>query len=341
MLSGESRGTGTAVVVPLARHASSVVEGAGLQGYMNAAPVVVAFSDSRAVRETLSVLLEHDCDLRFMARDGAPAADTMLADLALVAVRQPAGLLRDLTQRWPALPIVAVQTAAGITPPVTLTHCAVASVPLEPHAIRTAVLQRLMGAGSAPLCAAARILADSLRAELTYPFAALRSFAVVDALSGGTDRVFATIAREQSYVLGEAIDHLERFHARSRRVEASPEFLVALCRALERPDAPAERPLLCECSIDFGMRMPAGPLTLAPLVGAFLRAHLRRRTDSPVITIRITAEGALLRYRPRPPVQAMSNSWPLLLAALATRPWGWQLLSSADGAEEVIALRPA
>jgi hypothetical protein len=308
---------------------------------MNAAPVVVAFSDSRPVRETLSVLLEQDCDLRFMARETAPAADTILADLALVAVRQPAGLLHDLTRHWPTLPIVAVQTAAEMAPPITPAYRGIVSVPLEPHAIRAAVLQRLMGAGSAPLRAAVRTLAGSLRAELSYPFAALRSFVAVDTLSGGKDRVFAAIAREQSYVLGEAIDHLERFHVRARRVETSPEFLVALCRALERPDTAAERALLCECVIDTGRRMPAGPLTLAPLVGAFLRAHLRRRTDSPVITIRITAEGALLRYRPRPPVQAMSNSWPLLLAALATRPWGWQLLSSADGAEEVIALRPA
>lgn len=308
---------------------------------MDAAPLVVAFSDSLPVRETLSILLEHDCELRFLGTDNVPPQHSMSADLALVAVRRPAGLLHDLTRHWPTLPIVAVQTAPEMALPITLAYPGVASVPLDPHAIRTAVLQRLTGAGSAPLCAAVRILADSLRAELTYPFAALRSFAVVDALSGGTDRVFAAIAREQSYVLGEAIDHLERFHARSRRVEASPEFLVALCRALERPGAPAERFLLCECSIDFGMKMPAGPLTLAPVIAAFLRAHLRRRTESPVITVRITAEGALLRYRAPPAQQAVSNSWPLLLAALAARPWRWQLFHSLDHAEGVIALRPA
>ncbi|MGD0947235.1 MAG: hypothetical protein ABSA52_07370 [Candidatus Binatia bacterium] len=308
---------------------------------MNAAPVVVAFSDSRPVRETLSVLLEHDCELRFMTHDGAPAADTMLADLALVAVRQPAGLLHDLTRQWPTLPIVAVQTAAEMAPPMTPAYPGIASVPLEPHAIRAAVMQGLVSAGHAPLWAAVWMLADSLQAELSYPLAVLRSFVVADALICGADTVFAAIAREQSYVLGEAIDHLERFRARSRRTETSPEFLVALCRALEQPDAPAELPLLCECSIDFGMRMPAGPLTLAPLIAAFLRAHLRRRADSPLITIGITAEGALLRYRPRPAQQAVSNSWPLLLAALAARPWRWQLSHSLDNAEGVIVLRPA
>jgi hypothetical protein len=307
---------------------------------MDVAPLVVAFSDSLRVRETLSILLEHECDLRFLGTESAPPADSMLADLALVAVRQPAGLLHDLTQHWPTLPIIAVRTATEMAPPVTPAYPGIASVPLEPHAIRTAVLRQLMGAGSAPLRAALRMLAGSLRAELSYPFAALRSFATVDSLSGGADTVFAAIVREQSYVLGEAIDHLERFHTRSRQVETSPEFLVALCGALERRDTPAERALLCECVIDSSGRMPAGPSTLAPLVGAFLRAHLRRRIESPLVTITITAEGAVLRYRPHPPAQAMSSSWPLLLAALAARPWGWQLSSKADGAEEVIALRP-
>jgi len=308
---------------------------------MNAAPVIVAFSDSLAVRETLSVLLEHDCTLRFFSAGIVPPRDSLLADLAVVAVRRPASLLHDLTERWPTLPIVAVQTAADITPAVTPAHPAVASVPLEPHAIRAAVMQGLASAGHAPLRATVRMLAEALRAELNYPFAALRWFVAVEALSGGADEVLAAIAREQSYVLGEAIDHLERFRARSRLVETSREFLVALCRALERPEVPGERGLPCACIVDSRERMPAGPLTLAPLLGAFLRAHLRRRTDSPVITIRITAEGALLRYRPRPPVQAASDSWPLLLAALAARPWGWDLLRSADRGEEALALRPA
>jgi hypothetical protein len=307
---------------------------------MDAAPLVVAFSDSPALRETLSVLLEHDCELRFLGAGVLSPRDSPLADLALVAVHQPANLLRDLTQRCPRLPIVVVVTAQSAQP-VTPVHPAIDCVPLEPHAIRTAVLQRLMGAGSAPLRAAVRMLAGSLRAELGYPFAALRSFAAVQALSDGPDEVFAVIAREQSYVLGEAIDHLERFRACARQVETSPEFLVALCRALEQPDTPAEHALLCECVIDAGARMPAGPLTLAPLVAAFLRAHLRRRTESSAIAIRITAEGVLLRYRRRAPLQAASSSWPLLLAALAARPWGWQLLRSVDHAEEVIALRPA
>jgi hypothetical protein len=308
---------------------------------MDAAPVVVAFSDSRAVRETLSVLLEHDCDLRFAAGDGAPAADTMLADLAVVAVRQPAGLLRDLTQRWPALPIVAVQTAAAVAPPVTRTHRTLASVPLEPHAIRTAVVQGLTGAGYAPVRAAVRMLAEALRAELSYPLAALRWFVAVQAPSCSADRVFAAIAREQSYVVSEAIDHLERFRDRSRRAETSTEFLVALCRALDQPNAAADRAPLCRCVIDSDKRMPAGPLTLAPLLGTFLRAHLRRQADAPVITISVTAKGAVLRYRPRTAVPRASDSWPLVLAALALAPWGWQFSRSAGSGEEAIVMRPA
>jgi hypothetical protein len=308
---------------------------------MDAAPVVLAFCDSRAVRETLSVLLEHDCDLRFVARDGASAGKTMLADLAVVAVRQPAGLLRDLTQRWPALPVVAVQMGGAIAPRVTRAHGAVASVPLEPHAIRTAVVQGLTAAEYAPLGAAVRMLAEALRTELSYPFEALRWFVAAQALRCSADRVFAAIAREQSYVVSEAIDHLERFHARPRRAETSPEFLVALCRALDQPNAAVDGPPLCRCVIDSDERMPTGPLTLAPLLGTFLRAHLRRQADAPVITISVTAEGAVLRYRLRRAVVPAGDSWPLLLAALALAPWGWRFLRTADSVEEAIVMRPA
>ena len=69
-------------------------------------------------------------------------------------------------------------------------------------------MQGLLGAGHGPLRAAVRVLAEALRAELSYPFAALRSFVAVEALRHGADQVFAAIAREQSYVLGEAIDYL-------------------------------------------------------------------------------------------------------------------------------------
>jgi hypothetical protein len=308
---------------------------------MDAAPVIVAFSDSVAVRETLSILLEHDCTLRFFSAGIVPPRDSLMADLAVVAVHRPGSLLRDLIERWPTLPIVAVRTAADIAPVVTPAHLPVTNVPLEPHAIRTAVMHGLLGAGHGPLRAAVRMLAEALRAELSYPFAALRSFVAVEALSHGADQVFAAIAREQSYVLGEAIDYLERFRARSRRVETSPEFLVALCRALERPDVPGERALPCQCVVDSGGRMPAGPLTLAPLLGAFLRAYLRCRADSPVIVIRITAGGALLRYHPRAAVQAVGDPWPLVLASLVARPWGWHLSRSVDCTEETLALRPA
>jgi hypothetical protein len=324
---------------PLAHSTLDIVKGPHRS--MDAAPLVVAFSDSLAVRETLNILLEHDCELRFLGADIVPPRDSQLADLAVVAVRQPAGLLHGLTQHWPTLPIVAVHTATEMAPPITPAHPSMASVPLEPHAIRTAVMQGLMAARYAPLRAAVRMLAESLGAELSYPFAALRSFALANAISRGTDGVFAAIAREQIYLLGDAIDHLERFRARSRRLETSPDFLVVLCRMLERPDTPAERALLCECIIDSGNVMPAGPLALAPVLGSLLLAHLRRRADPPLITIRITPEGALLHYRARPSVQAVSNSWPLLLAALTARPWEWQLLRFTDRVEERIALRPA
>jgi hypothetical protein len=265
--------------------------------------------------------------------------DTICADLAVVAMRRPTDLLHDLTRRWPSLPIIAVAGAA----PRAAAEPGVASVPLDPRAIRTAVLQRLPDERQTSLRASAGLVAETLQAELTYSFTALRSFSAVDArgTAANTIDMFAAIMREQSYVIGEAVEQLERFQKRRRAVETAPQFAAALCRALEQSDClAAERGLLCECTVEGGTLSAAGPVTLAPEIAAFLRFHLRRRSDSPIAKVHATAHGVVLTYTPRPLADPATASWPLVLAALALRPWSWRVLGASNGPEETVVVRP-
>ncbi|MFI5397228.1 MAG: hypothetical protein ACHQ9S_16945 [Candidatus Binatia bacterium] len=306
---------------------------------MDATHHVVAFCDSPALRETLSVLLEHECELRFLAPDDVVVNNTICADLAVVAMHRPTDVLHDLTRRWPSLPIIAVAGAA----PRAATEPGVASVPLDPRAIRTAVLQRLPDERHTFLRASAGLVAETLHTELHYSFTALRSFSALDAGSTAADTfaVFAAIMREQSYVIGEAGDQLYRFQRRPRAVETAPQFAAALCRALEQSDClVAERGLLCECTVDRTALTAAGPVTLAPEIAAFLRFHLRRRSDSPIAKAKATARGVVLTYTPRTLADPPTASWPLLLAALALRPWSWHVLSTTDGPEERVVVCP-
>lgn len=306
---------------------------------MDPAPLVVAFSDSPALRETLSVLLESDCRLRFLSPHGIADRDPLCADLALVAMRRPAALLSNLTRRWPALPIVAVDTAETSG---AMRH-GVPSVSLDPHAIRTAVLQRLSRTPDASLRATACQVADNLHTELAYPFAALRSLCprgVGDADSP-TNAILAPIMREQAAVLGKVIEQMDRFRARPRAIESTPQFAAGLCRALAQPDAlAAERGLLCACVIEPDVIGAAGPMAIAPLIATFLRFHLLRRSTVRIADVRATATGLVLRYTARTPSDPPTASWPLLLASLALRPWPWCVRTASDGDQETVCIRP-
>ncbi len=311
---------------------------------MEATSLVVAFSDSPALRETLSVLLEHDCQLRFLSADTSVPPDMLSADLALVATPGPTRLLLELRRRWPALPVVAVDVGADDAPhPSPMAQPAIDLVPLEPHAIRSAVLRELRRQPPTSLHATLRLLVETLRAELLYSFSALRSFAALHASASGpeTYAILGAIMREQSYVLAEIVGCLHRFRDRPRGVDTSAHFVSALCRQLEQPDTlAAERGMLCECRVEPTATQHAGPLSLISTVAGLLRSHLRRRSDSPVIRVRASADGVVLSYPPRSAVQPSVGSWPLLLASLALQPWSWSVVTTRQPHEEAVSLQP-
>ena len=305
--------------------------------------VVVTFAATSALRETLSVLLEHDCELRFLRPDAPVAGQCDAANLALLALPQPAPIVADLREHWPMLPIVAVDVSTTPASHSPGPHDQqVYRVPLEAHAIRTTVLQHLTPDRNATLRATVRVVAQTLRNDVSYSFAALRSFSALHAASAGPDTyaLLGAVMREQSYVLAETVDQIQRFDARPRAVAISPEFPAALYRQLEGRDTlTGERGLLCECTVD-AVCPEAGPLELAPAIAGFLRTHLRRAAAGPVVGVHLRREGVIVRY-PRRPFATAKGSWPLLLAALALQPWSWSVSTHREDEEEFVRLRPA
>lgn len=311
-------------------------------------PLVVAFSDTPALRETLCVLLEQDCRLRFLGADALASAELSSAGLAVVAMQQRYDLVRDLRRHWPGLPVVAVELpdVAGTTSPaaaVASSDPKLCSVPLEPHAIRTSVLQRLAPQPDAALARTVKLVTEALHKDLTYCFAALRTFSALHATSAGPDTyaLLGAVMREQSAVLDEAIDLLERFRGRPRTAPPSADFCTALSRELERSDpTSAGRGVLCQCVVQTPC-WQVGPTGLAPVVATFLRAHARRRSDSPVLSVCVTNRGLIVRYAQRRTVTTPpSSSWPLLLASLALQPWLWSVSAAANGQDEAVSVCP-
>jgi hypothetical protein len=305
--------------------------------------VVFAFPESPALRETLAVLLERDCHLRFLRPDATPADDCRTANVALVAITQPERLVQGLRQHSPALPIVDVDVTgkrgSDIQSPVD--H-GVFRVPLEPHAIRSAVLGQLGADGDASLSVTARLIGETLRRDLSYTCTALRSFSRLHASSAGPDTytLLGAVMREQSYVLGDVVAQMQRFRRRPRAALLSPEFPTALCQQLQRhDDTTNERTLVCQCVIDAPCR-DLGPVQLAATVAGFLQAHVQRTADTPIVHLRLTPDAITLRYRRRPSAP-QAPTWPLLLALMAMEPWSWSVSTAVDGDHEVIRLRRA
>jgi len=301
--------------------------------------VVVAFPQSPALRETLAVLLEHDCQLHFLRPDAAHSDACLAASVAVVAVERPDTLVQSLRQHFPQLPIVAVELEGGWSEPMVPAPT-VCRVPLEPHAIRSTVLQRLTPDGDASLRSATRLIGETLQAHLAYALTALRSFSALHASSAGPDTyaLLGAVMREQSYVLAEAVDHLQRFQSRPRLADASPDFCLALTQQLQRVDSATDVwPFLCEVIGDQSS-CTRGPAQLVPTVAPLLRAHLRRRADGPLVQMRLSSEGLRIAYRRRWSASKM-RSWPLVLATLMLEPWSWSVSTAADGDQELVCLR--
>lgn len=310
---------------------------------METKAVVAAFSDSPMLRETLAVLLERECRLQFLS-PGTPAPVAALApDLAVLAIPSPSALLRDLACRWPRLPIVAIDPRQiggrePIPPPAPNVH----TVPLEPQAIRAAVIDRLPTApADGQLRTIAEAIGETLRTELRYSFTMLRSFSTFRTRNDrrDTDAILTAILCEQAAVIGEHVEQLERFRTRPRAAALSENFVRALCRQLEQPDAAAtQRGLLCTCSLDTASPAVPGPVALAPLVATLLRAHLRRRSELSVINVYAGAHGVRMRYTLRATAPLTSPSWPLLLADRLLDSCAWRTSTSADDGHETLTL---
>lgn len=310
---------------------------------MEAASIVVAFSDSLFLRETLAVLLEHECELRFVSPDAASLPESLSPDLALVATPGPTRLLHSLTSRWPTLPILAVEMPDARARPGLDAYPHVRRVALEPDAIRNAVRRELALPPHGALHDAAQRMSAVLRTELAYSFTALRSFSALPATSSGPDgaAIIGAVLREQSHVVDECVALLHSFRTRPRAVAMSAEFVTILCAQLGQPETlPAARSVRCECIIDASSAHAPGPVALAPLIATLLRAHVRRRSDAASVAVRGEAGAVELRYPLRPSAAPCSDSWPLLLTSYALQPCSWRVSTATEADLETVSLCP-
>jgi len=294
------------------------------------------------LRETLAVLLERDCRLEFLNPGAAGPVAALSPDLAILATPTPARLLHDLTRHCPTLPIVSVELASTTAPAGTPgLPVGVTCVPLEPHAIRSAVMERLACGPDPELHATVRAIADALHAEVAQSLAALRTCARHLAKAGtAAGTTLVDLVREHGAVVGAALDDLQRFQARPRQHQPAADFAAAVCRELAQHDATAETRLVCGCKIDASIPLPPGPVALAPVVGAFLHAYLRRRVGAPVVRVAANDRGVRLWY-PAPPASGPASALlPLRLAGLTLPSWRWSLSMSSSEDLEMILLSP-
>jgi len=301
---------------------------------MRTMPIVAAFSDSPRVRETLSILLEHECHVHFLPSHGGMRSQPIVPDVAVVATRAAPGVLRQVTDCWPGLPVVTIdiERPADLAPSVSVRH-----VPLEPQAIRTAVLCALAVDRYAALRRAIPTMIESLRQEIAFVCALARSMPtyIHHAIRPATATVLGTITREQADALDDVVTQLRAFSNRPSEALPEPEFAGALYDTLETTvEGTHGMPGSCT-----GISRPtaAGPIALLPIIGGLLRTHLRRHAHTP-ITTRADSAGLVLRYCRQPLVPAMS--WPLLLAAAALRPCSWAVDVCTHGTEESVTLHP-
>ena len=312
---------------------------------MEAKAVVAAFSESPMLRETLAVLLEGDCQLQFLSPGTTAPVAALSPDLALLATATPAPLLARLARHWPRLPIVAIdptQIGGSAAAAAALAGAGIETVGLEPEAIRTAVISLLPARRPDDLLRViVAEIGETLGADLRYSLTMLRAVPALCTRGGSrdTDSILASILCEQAAVIGAHVEQLERFRTRPRPMQVSEQFVSALCRQLEQADAATtQRGLLCACSLDTAAPAVPGPVALVPLVATLVRAHLRRRSELSVITVRAAHNRVSMRYALRSAAQAHTRSWPLLLASLVLESWSWRISTSVGDGHETLSV---
>jgi hypothetical protein len=283
-----------------------------------------------------------------MACDAPPPALNLAADLAVLATANADFLVRRLSADWPTVPIVSIDLGeAGRTggtddrvnggAPDSHVH----RVPLEPEAIRAAVLPHLQGNADRTLRIEIARLCACLQAEVKPALESLRLLSESAALhqQGGAN-IWAGIGRD-ARLLEQAVEELEVFRRRTSDVQPSRRFVSRVCQELSRPAAASARDALrCECVVQSGIPGPPGPAALAPTLATLLRAHLQRRSTSPVISVFALQRGISIRYPGSIAPPAEPVSWPLLLASIAVRSCHWQIDLIREELFEIIDLHP-
>ncbi len=289
-------------------------------------PIVTVFATSPSLRETFTVLLEHDCHLDF-ARGPAAAIGRSAPAVAVVATDAPIALAAQVSRVWPQVPVIVVSNTES--PGFGARH---ELVGLDPHAIRRTVLKHLRTSSDAALRSCAASIGTALASDWTPRLRRLAGF------GGDGGRSVATVADDAAALLADA-ELLRRFSGRARAARRSEQFIQELVSGLRDRIANAGAAIALAGSC--GGSNAHGPLDLADLIASLLAARLRSRQSAAMITAVATGSSLRIAFDRAPAGGATHVELALVLAGLALDPWSWRVLVRSDGASEEIILCPS
>ncbi|MBI3785873.1 MAG: hypothetical protein HY270_20975 [Deltaproteobacteria bacterium] len=300
---------------------------------------VVAVAASAQNRETLSILLEDQCQLQFLTPATVSNGQTLHADMCLVCEAVSPALLDSLQRLYPKAPILIVG-GPDEARSLARAYRDVVVVALQPNELRRAVSDHLRNhqrsGPSSALARAINFVVEPLPAALAYPSHALRTLPLHAAQPAST-AIIASILIEQAAVLDTILQSLVSFVRRPVNADAGTDFFERICREIARLANASTRITYRRTSAG-SWPSPVGPTALVPLLCQLLSTYLRRRIDVATILLTVEQHRLSLEYPTR--VEHVGGLAELVwrLSSLALDEHGWRLQRDATPGREILSL---
>ncbi|HVM98155.1 MAG TPA: hypothetical protein VMT89_17300 [Candidatus Acidoferrales bacterium] len=282
---------------------------------------VIAVAASAQYRETLSVLLEDECRLDFLApADLTRESELRAADLVLLCEPITAAVLDSLLGLRCGNSIVAVGTPES-PPRLEPRFDQVQSIALQPQDLRAVVHRCRRTEAGDLLCRAIHLVAEPVRKALTYPIDAWRSLPR-HASEPTAAAILTSVLAEQALVIEAVQLQIERYAGRPATVANETGFSASLHDALSEAAITHERTLHWRSRT--ASHPVSGPTALVPLLSNLLSTYLRQHAGQP-INWEISSDMFSLDYTVDAKAAAPTAELALRLATLALHACGWHL----------------